>query len=150
MRIDSSNYNIFESNVVSQNGRGILFLLSYFNNATGNTITENSQEGFLLQSSSNNILHTNDLIQNEKGMSIINGSNHNLIYNNKFIGNTLNAEDNSYVVTQYSHLEDTVSPATAEYTGSFGSTPEGHWWFTDAYKDNDGRYLFLDSILVEN
>jgi len=44
----------------------------------------------------------------------------------------------------YSILRDTCSPCTVpSYTGEWGSTPEGLWWFTDAYKDNDGKYLFL-------
>ncbi len=50
----------------------------------------------------------------------------------------------------YSLLRDTCSPCTVpSYTGVFGSTDGptngGDWWFTDAYKDNDGIYFYLEA-----
>jgi hypothetical protein len=48
-------------------------------------------------------------------------------------------------------FENTVSPATVPvYSGAFGSTDAGLWWFTDAYKDNDGKYLYLESTWGNN
>ena len=52
--------------------------------------------------------------------------------------------------TYYVH-EDSVSPATVPvYSGAFGSTDGGLWWFTDAYRDNDGECLFLESTWGNN
>ena len=56
--------------------------------------------------------------------------------------------------TYYVH-EDSVSPATVPvYTGAFGSTDGptngGDWWFTDAYRDNDGIYFYLESTWGNN
>lgn len=63
----------------------------------------------------------------------------NLRNNDGLVDSTNFEEGNSYSI-----LRDTCSPCTVpSYTGEFGSTPEGLWWFTDAYKDNDGKYLFL-------
>ncbi|GAJ08737.1 unnamed protein product, partial [marine sediment metagenome] len=55
----------------------------------------------------------------------------------------------------YSIHQDTVSPATVPvYTGCFGSTDGptngGDWWFTNAYKDNDGIYFYLESTWGNN
>lgn len=40
---------------------------------------------------------------------------------------------------------DTADYGVTEYTGAFGSTDKGKWHFTSAYKDNDGKYLYLES-----
>ncbi len=63
----------------------------------------------------------------------------NLRNNDSLVDSTNFAQGSSY-----SLLRDTCNPCTVpSYTGEYGSTPDGLWWFTDAYKDDDGDYLFL-------
>ncbi|MBN2155482.1 MAG: fibronectin type III domain-containing protein [Candidatus Lokiarchaeota archaeon] len=42
-------------------------------------------------------------------------------------------------------LRDVADYGVVDYTGAFGSTDAGLWHFTDAYRNNDGKYLYLDS-----
>lgn len=42
-------------------------------------------------------------------------------------------------------LRDVADYGVVSYTGGFGSTDAGAWHFTTAYKDNDAKYLYLDS-----
>ncbi|MBD3352729.1 MAG: hypothetical protein GF364_14675, partial [Candidatus Lokiarchaeota archaeon] len=42
-------------------------------------------------------------------------------------------------------LKDVADYGVVSYTGAFGSTDAGLWYFTNAYKDNDNKYLYVDS-----
>jgi len=44
----------------------------------------------------------------------------------------------------YDH-RDVADYGVVGYTGAFGSTDAGLWYFTNAYKDNDGKYLYLET-----
>jgi hypothetical protein len=83
------------------------------------------------------------------------------IQENAWNEDNIRSYDGTQDVTQfvpgstYWIFEDTVSPATVPiYTGAFGSTDGptngGDWWFTDAYKDNDDIYFYLESTWGNN
>ena len=142
INITESNYNNVSYNNITNNDYGIHFYGGEYNNIFENFIFGNVYGVYLEHGCFDNIIRSNNIVYNENGLIIDGLSDNNLIYENDFINNTKNVEDNSY--TTFLH-KDTVDYGVTQYTGYFGSTDAGRWYFTEAYKDDDARYLYLES-----
>ena len=143
-----TNSNKVSYNNITNNDYGIHFYGGEYNNIFENFIFGNVYGLYLEHGCFDNIIRSNNIIYNENGLIIDGLSDNNLIYENDFIGNTKNVEDNSYITLH----KDTVDYGVTQYTGAFGSTGAGGglWYFTDAYKDNDAKYLYLESTYGNN
>ncbi|MFX1589488.1 MAG: NosD domain-containing protein, partial [Promethearchaeota archaeon] len=96
IKMAKCNQNNISDNHLRNNDNGIDLSDGDANNFTNNEVKLNNENGIKIDGSNSNNLIGNNLIQNGKGLSIEGDSDSNLIYNNTFVGNTLNAEDNSY------------------------------------------------------
>ena len=88
--------NNITENSINNSLVAIFFTGSSYNNLFFNDLVNNSEDGILMGSSSNNNTMTGNCFVNNSiaGLRIDPSSNGNFIYNNSFIGNTLNALDN--------------------------------------------------------
>jgi hypothetical protein len=75
------------------------------------------------------------------------------IEENEWNEDLIKSYDDTYDSIQFSYssdiffwFEDTANPKTVtQYSYRWGSTDGGLWDFTDAYKDDDGKYLYLET-----
>ena len=96
----SSDGNTISHNIITNNYHGICFKGSSENNEISyNTIRDNNWNGIYLQSecalNKGNIIFENSIENNNYAGIGIEGSSYNFIYHNDFIGNLLNAYDDS-------------------------------------------------------
>ena len=80
----TSNGNTIENNTLSGNVDGIVFVSAGDNTVTGNTITDNSRAGVVLQNSKNNLVEGNRILKNTLGISLDEKSTSNTITFNTF------------------------------------------------------------------
>jgi parallel beta-helix repeat protein len=84
----SSNFNIIEGNLITENFYGITFYNSFGNKILNNTIQNDDHCGIYLSSSSNNTFINNTIRNNVfNGIGIYYSSENNLISGNNFINN---------------------------------------------------------------
>ena len=145
LNILESDYNNISINNIIDNTYGIRSYGGEHSTIFENFIFGNLYGVYFEHRCYNNTIRNNDINYNENGLIINGESNNNLIYENDFIGNTNNVEDNSYLDPYKSIHRDTVNYGVTQYTGAFGSTDAGLWYFTDAYKYDDAKYLYLES-----
>jgi len=84
--VSSANNNTVSSNYVAGNGySGIELYSSSGNIITNNTITNNADNGILVESSKNTIIENNITLNHRYGLELV--SSNNTIFNNSFEGN---------------------------------------------------------------
>ena len=103
----SENNKIIGNTIVS-NYHGLYLENMHYNSITGNNISNNKGYGILLYDDvTSNIFVENQIMYNNEGFATFpnNNSFSNVIYQNKFIGNQINAIDNSFQPTFPFNLE---------------------------------------------
>ena len=141
LRIDNSKYTIFTGNTANSNVYGIYVYQTDYSIFSNNTVENNSNLGFRVSFSSNNIIHSNFIRNNTIGFGIGGDADTNLIYNN-FLNNSDNIFFYAYDANYFNTTNQTgTNIIGGPFTGgSFWGTPTGTGFSEDCSDANYNEY----------
>jgi len=121
-------------NTISNNTFGVWIFASN-NTVSGNTITNNSNSGLVIDIfSSNNIIYRNNITENSRGIWLIRTSD-NIVYHNNFMDNT-----------------QQVDVSTSGYPNTWDNSVEGNYWndYTGADVDSGGDGIGDSTYIIDS